>query len=183
MHLPPTLFAQAEGSADHFLAGTLFGMPMAELIAGAVAFLIVFLVVWRFALPSISKALDERQAAIGGQIRQAEETRAQADTVLAEYQAQLAGAKTEASQIVEDARQQAEQVRKDLIAKAEEDAARIRSRAQSEADAERDRVVAEARSEVASLSVRLAEKVVGGSIDAERQSALIDQYIAQLEAE
>jgi len=183
MHVPPTLVFAAEDLGPGFLSGTLFGMPVAELIGGIGAFLVVFLVVWRFALPSISKNLDERQAAIGGQIRRAEEAKAEAEAVREEYRAQLAGVKAEANQIVEEARQQAEQVRVDLVAKAEEEAARIRARAQADADAERDRVLGEARAEVASLSVRLAEKVIGASLDTDRQLALVDQYLAQLEAE
>ena len=54
-------------------------------------------------------------------------------------------------------------------------------RARQEADAETARALAEARSTVANLSIDLAEKVVGRSLDRETQLALVDDYLAELE--
>ena len=43
----------------------------AELIAGIIAFSIVFFFVWKWAWPTINKTLEQRQAAIKGQMEQA----------------------------------------------------------------------------------------------------------------
>lgn len=175
------LLAAAEGEGG---GGLEFLLPApAELYAGIVAFLIVFVVVWRYVVPSMRQLLDERQAAISGQIEAAEEAKTDADRLKSDYEAQLAGAKAEANSIIEAARTDAEAVRADLVAKAEEEAARIRAKAQADAEAEKARVLQEARGEVAGLSVSLAEKVVGESLDHVRQEALVEQYLAQLESE
>ena len=155
----------------------------AELYTGIVAFLIVFAVMWKYAVPTMRKLMDERQAAIAGQIEAANEAKTEADKLKADYEAQLAGAKGEANSIVDAARDDAETVRADLVAKAEEEAARIREKAQADADAEKARVLDEAKSEVAGLSVTIAEKVVGDSLDTDRQKALVEQYLNQLESE
>jgi F0F1-type ATP synthase membrane subunit b/b' len=42
--------------------------------------------------------------------------------------------------------------------------------------------MAEARQEVANLTVDLAEKVVGQSLDRETQLGLVERYIAELES-
>ena len=63
-----------------------------ELIAGILAFLIVFFFVWRRALPTISKTLEARQQAISGQLADAEESKREAESLLADYRAQLAEA-------------------------------------------------------------------------------------------
>jgi F0F1-type ATP synthase membrane subunit b/b' len=47
--------------------------------------------------------------------------------------------------------------------------------------AERVRAAGAIRDEVASLSLDLARRVVGGSVDAKAQKKLVDQYIAELE--
>lgn len=175
------LLAAEEGAEE---GGIQFLLPEpAELYTGIVAFLVVFLVMWRFAVPTMRRLMDERQAAIAGQIEAAEAAKTEADEIKARYEAQLAGAKDEANAIVDEARASAETVRADLVAKAEEEAARIREKAQADADAEKARVLAEAKHEVAGLSVAIAEKVVGGSLDADRQRALVDQYIDQLSSE
>ncbi len=153
----------------------------AELYTGIVAFAIVFLVMWKFAVPAMKKLMEERQAAIAGQIKEAEAAKQEAQSLLGDYKAQVAGAKAEANQIVEDARKAAEGVRADVLAKAEEEANAIRAKARTEAEAEKGRALQEARVEVANISVDLAERVVGASLTAERQQGLVEQYLAELE--
>lgn len=167
---------EAEGGGIEFL------LPApAELYTGIIAFSIVFLVMWKFAVPAMKKLMEERQAAIGGQIKEAELAKQEAQSLLGDYKSQLAGAKTEANTIVEEARKAAEAVRTDILARAEEEANAIRAKARVEAEAEKGRALQEARVEVANISVNLAEKVVGASLDGERQKDLIERYLAELE--
>ena len=168
---------EAEGGG-----GIEFLLPApAELYTGILAFAIVFLVMWKFAVPGMKKLMDERQAAIAGQIKEAEAAKSEAESLLDDYKSQVAGAKSEANEIVEAARADAERVRAEVLAKAEEEAQGIRAKAAQEAEAEKSRAVQEAKAEVANLSMALAEKVVGGALDGDRQRALVDQYLAELE--
>ncbi len=164
-----------EGGLEILLPAT------SELIAGIIAFAIVFFFVWRFAVPAINRALEQRQAAISGQIEDAEKAKAQAESLLADYKAQLADARNEANRIVEEARQDAEQVRADVIAKADEEATQIRSKAREDATAEKERALADARSQVGDISVDLAGRIVGESLDPQAHRELIDRYLADLE--
>src|SRR5207344_2974806 len=75
-----------------------------ELIVGAVAFAIIFFFFWKWVLPRVNTLLEERREKIQGEMEKAEETRVQADQVLADYRAQLATARDEANRIIEDAR-------------------------------------------------------------------------------
>jgi F-type H+-transporting ATPase subunit b len=151
-----------------------------ELIAGTIAFFLVFFVLWKFAFPRIGAMLRERTAKIQGEMEKAEQTRQEADKILDDYRTQLANARDEANQVIEEARRTAEQLRKDIQERAEKDAEATVARAQEEIRAERDRVVQELRAQVGALSVQLAERVVGASLDAKRHQALIDEYIDQL---
>ncbi len=151
-----------------------------ELVAGIVAFAVVFFFVWRYALPALNRTLEARQAAIAGQIAEAEEAKAQAQSLLTDYEQQLADARARANAIVEEARSQGEQVKNDIIARAEAEADEMRRRARDEAAAERTRAEAELRREVAALSLDVAEKVVAGGIDRNAQQALVDRYIDEL---
>jgi len=152
-----------------------------ELIAGILAFLIVFFFVWRKALPSINKTLEARQQAITGQLSEAEESKREAESLLADYRAQLAEAKTEGNRIIEEARTAGEQLKADVVARAEEEATQILDKAREEAENEKTRALAEARREVGEISVGLAEKIVGESLDDKMQQDLIDRYLADLE--
>lgn len=152
----------------------------AELIFGAVAFLIILVFMTRFVLPSMNKLLEERRQKIQGEMERAEATRVEADTLLVDYRAQLASARDEANRIIEEARRTADQLRMDLQGKAEQESQGIVARAQEEIRAERDRVFQELRSQVGEIAVELAGKVVGQSLDKSAHERLIDEYIDQV---
>jgi F-type H+-transporting ATPase subunit b len=155
--------------------------PLNELVAGIIAFAIVFFFVWKWAVPAINRMLEQRQAAISGQIESAEKAKAEAESLLADYRGQLAEARAEGNKIIDEARQSADQMRADIIAKAEADAEQIRARAREEAAGEMSRALADARSQVGDISVDLAGKIVGESLDQQAHQALIDRYLADLE--
>lgn len=152
-----------------------------ELIAGIIAFAIVFFVVWKFAGPAINQTLANRQAAIKGQIEAAEQDKAEAATLLEDYRAQLAGARGDAARIIDEAKQAGEGVRSEIIAKANSEAEDIVAKARAEADGEKARALQEAKSDVANLSLDLAEKVVRGAIDRDAQRGLVESYLADLD--
>ncbi|MGH2747556.1 MAG: F0F1 ATP synthase subunit B [Actinomycetota bacterium] len=151
-----------------------------ELIWGAVSFVIVAWVLTKVALPKIREAIEARESTIQSALERAEGSKAEAQKLLDDYKKQLADARGEANRLIEDARQQAEQVRKDIIAKAEKDAEAVVARAQDEIRVERNRVMQELQGQVAELSITLAEKVVGRSIDAASQKDMVDAYIKEV---
>jgi len=152
----------------------------AELIFGIAAFLLVFGALAKFAFPALNKMLAERAEKIQGEMERAEATRTEADTVLADYRAQLADARNEANRIIEEARKTAEQLRRDVQTKAEQEAQATVARAQEEIRAERDRVFGELRAQVGDIAVELAGRVVGQSLDKGTHERLIDDYIDQV---
>ncbi|HEY7469540.1 MAG TPA: F0F1 ATP synthase subunit B [Acidimicrobiia bacterium] len=183
MHLSIAMAVLATEEGDEASGGLALVLPHPEeLIAGILAFAIVFFFVWRWALPTINKTLEARQQAITGQLSEAEEAKREAESLLADYRAQLAEAKAEGNRIIEEARVAAEQLKADVAARAEEEAAQILSKAREEAQSEKARALADARREVGEISVGLAEKIVGESLDDKLQKELIDRYLAELES-
>ena len=93
-----------------------------ETIAGVIAFVIVFFFVWKWAIPALNKTLEARQAAIAAELESAEKAKLEAESLLADYRAQVAGANEEAAQKVADGRDAGEAVKADIIARAEAEA-------------------------------------------------------------
>lgn len=151
-----------------------------ELIAGLIAFVIVFFFVWKWAVPSLNKTLEARQQAIRSDYEAAEAAKVEAQSLLGDYQEQLAGAKNEAAGIVDEARTAGDQVKADILARAETEAEKIKERAQGDIAGERERISGDLRRQVADLSIGVAEKVVGDSLDDDRQRQLVDRYIDEL---
>lgn len=155
-----------------------------DIIWSAVIFVIVLVFFWRYALPKIQTMLDERSAAIEGQIEAATIAKAEADAALEGYRAQLADARGEAAKIREQARLDGTKILADLKEQASAEAARITAAAQATIEAERQAALVSLRSEVGSLAISLASGVIGESLsDDKKSTALVDRFLSDLEAD
>jgi F-type H+-transporting ATPase subunit b len=151
-----------------------------EIIWGTFAFLILLGILWKFALPPVRDMMKQREDRIRGDLERAEQAKAEAEGVLAEYQRQLADARNEAGRIIEEARQSADQLKRDLTGRAEAEAAQIRERASQDVALATERATADLQGRMAELSIELAEKVVERSLDRDTQHSLIESYIDDL---
>lgn len=173
------LLAAEEGGAS----GVDLVLPeTAELIWGLVGFVLLFGLVGRRIWPTINQMLEERQRAIQGKLEEAEEIRNEAEELRRQYREQLREARARADEIVSDARAEAERVREQKVSDAEEEGQAIRQRARDDAEAERARLVQQLRTQVASLSVDLAGRIVHRELDPDQHRTLVDEYIDQLSA-
>jgi F-type H+-transporting ATPase subunit b len=155
--------------------------PLPEIIVGTIAFSILFAVLWRAVVPQFEKTFAERTAAIEGGMEQAEKTQAEADAALAEYKAQLAGARDEAAQIRATAQADRQQILAEARAEAEDVARQVTEQASARMQAEAAQVRAGLSREVGRLATTLAEKIVGENLDNERTRSTVDRFIAELE--
>jgi F-type H+-transporting ATPase subunit b len=154
-----------------------------EVIVGAIGFFIVFFALWKVLLPRITTVLDERTEKIEGGLQKAEELQAEATRTLEQYQAQLAEARHEAARLREEAREQGAVIIAEMRQQAQVEARRITEAAQAQIAADRQQAFASLRAEIGTLSVQLASKIVGESLDDEaRQSRVVDRFLTELDA-
>ena len=151
-----------------------------EILWAGIAFVIVFsLLAWK-AWPPIKAGLKARQEKINDDLEKAEAARVEAETSLEDYKRQLADARNDASQIIEEARLQAEGVRQERMSAVETEIAELRARAAEDIRLATERAMGDLQSKVAELSIELAEKVVERNLDRQTQTALIESYINQV---
>jgi F-type H+-transporting ATPase subunit b len=153
-----------------------------ELFWAIVSFTVLAIVLWKFAWPSLRTGMDARSDRIRQSIEDAERAKTEAESVLAEYQRQLADARNESARIIEEARQTADQLRRDLQQRAEADIADMRQRANDEVQAAKDRALVELRSQVTELAIGAAERVVQQSLDSDTNRRLVESFIEQVGA-
>jgi F-type H+-transporting ATPase subunit b len=170
----------------HLLAASSSKNPLVpnwvEVIVGAIGFFIVFGALWRVLLPRITKTLQERTDAIEGGIERAARAEAEAERLAEQYRAQLAEARHEAARVREESREEGAQIIAQLREQAQAEAARIMQAAQAQIAADRQQAFASLRTEVGTLAVELASKIVGESLaDEARQSRVVDRFLAELE--
>ena len=174
------LLAQ-EGGHTEEPSGTDLILPEgSELLWGAIAFVLVLFILTKFAFPKLRETVETREKKIQEDLENAEKAKSDAQGKLDEYKEKLAEARSESNKIIEEARQQAEGVRSDLVEKAQAEAEQIVARTQEQIEAERNRTVQELQGTIADLSIELAEKVVGRSLDDKSQREMVDAYIKEV---
>jgi F-type H+-transporting ATPase subunit b len=151
-----------------------------EIVWGLFSFLVLFVIMAKFAFPAVRASMEARSERIRQNLDSAEKAKSEAQSVLDDYQRQLADAKNESNRIIEEARQTADQLRRDLMAKAESEATELRQRATADIESAKDRALSELRSQLTTLAIDLAEKVVERNLDRQTNAALVESYIAQV---
>ncbi len=154
-----------------------------DIIWSAVCFVIIAIVVWRVALPRITKVLDERSVAIEGNIAKADEAQRKAEAALEEYTTRLAEARKEAGEIRDAAREDGRKIVSEAKQNASAEAERLTAAAHTQIEAERQAAAVSLRSEVGTLALDLAGGVIGESLtDDQKAQAVVDRFLADLEA-
>ena len=155
---------------------------LTELIIGTIAFLIVFGILYKMLFPRIQQTLVERTDKIEGGIQRAEEAQAEANQRLEEYKQQLAEARQEAARLREKAREEGAQIIAEMREQAQAEARRLVDAAHAQIDADRQLAIQMLRTEVGTLAVELASRVVGESLEDEaRQRRIVERFLEDLE--
>ena len=155
--------------------------PHAGLIIWTIiTFLVVLLVLKKFAWPHLLTALDEREKRISDAIATAEQARQEAEEVLREHQQKLAAADEEARQIVAEAREAGANVRQTIVSQAREEAERMLDQARTSIESEKRAAIAELRRETANLAVQAAGALIDANLDDEKNRGLVDDFIARI---
>ncbi len=146
-----------------------------------VTFVIVLIVLRRYAFGPIQQMLDARRQAIVTDLDAAESARTEAQEALAEYRQQLAEARKEAGKIVEDARRVGDERRTAAVAELEAEKARLMRQTQEEIRAETRQALNAIKQQVADLTVAATEKVVRARLDEAEQRRLIEEALADVD--
>ncbi len=153
-----------------------------ELIWGSISFVILFGVLYKFGYPAIQKGMADRTERIRTDLDRADTAKNEAEAELARYQAQLKGAREEATRMRDDARAEMEQYKTQRRAEIDAELNEYRERSKAEADAAKSQAMSDVKSEVAALAIGAAEQVVQKSLDRETNVALVERYIDSVDA-
>lgn len=151
-----------------------------ELVWGSISFILLVIIMRKFAYPAVKKGMDARTERIRADLDAAENAKAEATGVLEGYRAQLADAKSEAARIIEEARQSADALKRDQEARLQTELAEARARAAADIEAAKAQATADLRGELAQLAVGAASAVVNKNLDPAAQTQLIEDYISSV---
>lgn len=167
----------AEGELPHEAGASPLSFDEDLAVWSLVVFLILLVVLWKFAWGPISEGLDKREQGIADNIAAAEQKHEEAKQLLVQYDKRLAEAAGEVREIIEEARRDAEHTQREILAKATEDAQAIQDRARREIETATSAALKELSERSASLAVELAGKIVQSHLSQEDHARLIDDAV------
>jgi F-type H+-transporting ATPase subunit b len=145
-------------------------------------FVIVVLVLGKFAWGPVLSLLQERERFIHKSLSDAKHDRDEAEARLKDYANKLQSAQAEAVAIIEEARRDAERLREDLRERAKSEADTMVKNAERQIELQTTRAVQQIRQEAVDLSVTIASKLLERNITKEDNEKLIADTLKQIES-
>jgi F-type H+-transporting ATPase subunit b len=147
-----------------------------------VAFIIVLGVLWKWVIPPLQKAMNDRQETIRKQLAESEAAKEALQKAEAEYKNAVADARREAAQMRSEAEDQRKAIVERASSEAEQKVNEILARGQAQLEAEQRQAVRQLKAELGGLAIELASKIVGESLnDDQRQERVIERFLGDLD--
>ena len=144
-------------------------------------FLVVFFILWRWGFPSIIKMVNERKEYIDESLAKAEEANQRLANIQKQGEELLMEAREKQAQILREASETRDNIVGQAQEKARDESARILSEAKAEIESQKQAAIRDIRSQVAELSVQIAEKILHKELSSSaEQSQLIDRLLDEV---
>ena len=173
----------AAGDAEHGGEGpNLFTGDLGNIFWSLVTFFAVLFVLGKFAWKPILGALQQREEFIRSSLEQAKQDREAAESRLKDYEAKLASARQEATEIVQEGRRDAEAVKRKIEQDTKESTAAMLERVKREISIATDTAIKELYDVTGTLATSIASRIISKELDARDHERLIAESIRELSA-
>lgn len=180
----PTTLAQSTKEVAEVVESTggigMLGINAKIFLAQLVNFVIVLLVLWRWAYRPIIALLDERSKRIEKSVQQAKEIEARFVSTQAEQEKLIASAKGESAVLVEHARAQSEKQKNKMTAAAKEEVKKVVAQGKVQLQNEKAAMIQEAKTELVELAVAAASKILQEHVDEKKAQKLAQEVLEKI---
>ena len=147
-------------------------------------FLIVFVIMWKAGFPTIIKMVNDRKAYIDESLKKAHEANEKLANIQKEGESMLKQAREQQAAILKEASETRDAIVEKAQDKAREEGARLLSDAKAQIETEKQNAIREIRTQVAELSVQIAEKVLKAKLsDDKAQMDMINRLLDEVSSE
>jgi len=145
-----------------------------------VTFLILLVLLGRYAWKPLLAMLDEREKTVKDALQAAERARAEADETLRKNQEILAGARRETAALIEQGRRESETLRAEILAQARQEALDLVEQGKRQIQFEQKQAIDSLRRQVADLAIGAAERLIRSELDDAKHRELVAEYVKSL---
>lgn len=144
------------------------------------AFLIMVLVVIKFAYKPVAKFLAKRREFIASNLKEAEEKNLQAEQDIVKAKETLSESKKEAVKIIQDAQKEAEVVKAQILEDAKQELAVKRMQAQEDIRREQEKAIKEVHDDVVELAYEATKTILNREVSSKDDKKMIDDFVNDL---
>jgi F-type H+-transporting ATPase subunit b len=145
------------------------------------AFAVIFFVLAKYGFPAITNMVEERKQYIDESLRKAHEASERLENIKQEGEAILQEAREKQALILKEAAETREAIVEKAQEKAREESARLLEDAKMQISAEKQNAIRDIRSQVAELSVQIAEKILRDKLSSDAaQMDMIDRLLDEI---
>jgi F-type H+-transporting ATPase subunit b len=149
----------------------------------ALTFLILIVVLGRFAWGPILQMLETREKTITDAIESAKRERLAAEAASAEMKAALEKARAESAEMIRRNQQEVAAAKNELMAQAKKESDELLVAARKSINEEKRQALAELRAQTVDLAIEAASRLVQMNMDENKQKQLVEEYLSQLPKE
>jgi F-type H+-transporting ATPase subunit b len=145
-----------------------------------ITFVILLLILKKFAWRPILTALEQRELVIKESLEKAEKAKEEAQKVLDENKANLAKAEEESKKIIEQSRAYAEKLKDQMLQESKQQAQKIISDAAEEIERKKESAFNELKNQIAEIAILASEKILKENINKEINKKMVNDYISEI---
>ena len=165
------------------MTASIFLLPNGTFFIELVTMVVILLLMTKYILPPLNKALESRQEKIRESLAAADAAKAEAAAAGDERQQLLSAARDQAREIVAAAQATSDQVRAASAARGQAEYDRIIANANAEVDTARQRAIDEASARIGEVVFELVNQIVGREVDESSHQDLVREAVAALNVE
>ncbi|MEK7452295.1 MAG: F0F1 ATP synthase subunit B [Patescibacteria group bacterium] len=143
-------------------------------------FVVVLLVLWKFAYKPLVKILDDRSKKIEDSLNMSKDVALRVSALEKDQKNLIANAKSDAAQILDMARTEAETRKQEMLASAKTEVERVVLQGKEQLRAEKINMIREAKAELIQIAVAATKKILEESIDEKKSSLLAEDVVKKM---
>ena len=167
--------------SDNEASGGIFDGDIFTAIFTVVLFLLILVVLGKWAWGPILDGLQKREEYIRQSIEEAGKSRQDAEKALQEYKDQLATAQDQSKEIIDKGKAAAVMLAEKMKENAQEEAKLLRDQANQDINYARNQAVKEIHAQATDLATDLAGKIIGKTLNPDDHRTLLEESLDKLQ--
>jgi len=146
-----------------------------------IVFIILFFVLWKFALKPVNKMITKRQEEIRASIDNADRQKTEGQQYLDEQKKQLDSARAEAKNIIEEGKAEARKIKDEIEKKATAKSKAMLDSSLEEIKAERQKSVEAVKDQIVDIAMNATEKIIMKNLSEEEHKRLVEESLKEFQ--